>query len=277
MNYPIHLDEQGRYVHTWVRQSSIKTADMCMERLRHSMYGISEEPKNDGAELGTACHQAVEDVLQSRIDGEGIMTEYDMYDAFDYYWEEMSPQVDNWYSYGDTKTAWDMGRVKLKSWYDHILPMIEKPVSVEQQFNKVLIEDSERVVYLRGTVDLVEEDVLWDWKFPKADYTRDRWQYDRWDVQSIAYTWAMDIPYFRYGVMHNKGWGTMEFVRNDLHHDWLREKVASICRYVEQTSGKYLLNDNGWWCSEKWCPAWTRCKGWITLESEEQHGVFHDS
>ena len=104
------------------------------------------------------------------------------------------------------------GSCKLKSWYDHILPMIEKPVSVEQQFNKVLIEDSERVVYLRGTIDLVEEDVLWDWKFPKADYTKDRWQYDRWDVQSIAYTWAMDLPYFRYGVMHNKGWGTMESV-----------------------------------------------------------------
>ena len=272
MNYPIHIDDKGRYVHTWVRQSSIKTADMCMNRLRESLYNLSVDPKNDGAELGTACHQAVEDVISSRIDQGTEMTEYDMYDAFDYYWDEMSEGVDNWHSYGNPKTASENGRLKLKSWYENILPMIEKPVGVEVDFNKLLIEDEQRVVYLRGTVDLVEEDMLWDWKFPKADYTRDRWQYDRWDVQSIAYTWAMDLPYFRYGVMHNKGWGTMEFVRHELHHDWLRKKVATICEYIENNihlEGEWLLNDNGWWCSEKWCPSWTRCKGKVlALDSE---------
>ena len=267
--FPIHVDEKGRYVHTWVRQSSVKTADMCMERLRNSIFHLSEEPKNDGAELGTACHQAVEDLLMSRIEQEAEMTEYDMYDAFDYYWDEMSEGVDNWYSYGNAETASDNGRAKLKDWYDNVLPMIEKPVGVEVDFNKLLIEDDERVVYLRGTVDLVEEGVLWDWKFPKADYTRDRWQYDRWDVQSIAYTWALDIPTFRFGVMHNKGWGTMEITRNESHVEWLRNKVASICRYVENQTAPWLLGDNGWWCSEKWCPSWTQCKGKKSPESEE--------
>ena len=268
MKYPMHIDESGRIVHTWVRQSSIKTADMCMERLRNEIFGLVSDPVNDGAELGTACHQAVEDLLMSRIEQEAEMTEYDMYDAFDYYWDEMSEGVDNWYSYGDYETAWDNGRVKLKNWYNNVLPMIQKPVAVEQQFNKLLHEDAQRVVYLRGTVDLVEEDVLWDWKFPKGDYTRDRWKYDRWDVQSIAYTWALDIPHFRYGVMHNNGWGTMEFHRTSQHHEWLKQKVVNICRYIESQTGPYLLGDDGWWCSEKWCPSWTRCKG-ATLESEE--------
>ena len=268
MDYPVHIDEKGRYVHTWVRQSSVKTSDMCMNRLRESLFNLSVDPKNDGAELGTACHQAVEDLLQSRIDNESEMTEHDMYDAFDYYWDEMSQEVDNWYSYGDAKKASDMGRKKLKSWHDNVLPMIQKPVGVEVNFNKLLIEDEQRVVYLRGTVDLVEENMLWDWKFPKADYTRDRWQYDRWDVQSIAYTWALGVPNFSFGVMHNKGWGTMTFVRGESEHDWLKQKVATICEYIENNlhlKGKWLLNDNGWWCSEKWCPSWTRCKGQTPL------------
>ena len=267
MKYPMHIDESGRIVHTWVRQSSIKTADMCMERLRNEIFGLVSDPVNDGAELGTACHSVVEDVIESRMKGNDMVLE-DMYMALDYYWEKASEQVDNWYSYGDSLQAHMMGRKKLKDWYDNVLPMIETPVAVEQQFNKLLHEDTQRVVYLRGTVDLVEEHVLWDWKFPKGDYTRDRWKYDRWDVQSIAYTWALDIPHFRYGVMHNNGWGPMEFHRTSQHYEWLKQKVVNICRYIESQTGPYLLGDDGWWCSEKWCPSWTRCKG-ATLESEE--------
>lgn len=268
MNFPIHKDEQGRWVHTWVRQSSIKTADMCMERLRNTIFHLSEEPRNDGAELGTACHQVVEDIIRSKMDGH-VHTESDMYDMFEYYWEVMSPNVDNWHSYGTVEKASVNGRTKLKSWYENVYPMIEEPIGVEVDFNKLLIEDDERVVYLRGTVDLVEPHRLWDWKFPKANYTKDRWQYDRWDVQSIAYTWALDVPNFRFSVMHNKGWGIMDFTRDDSHTEWLREKVASICRYVETQTAPWLLGDNGWWCSEKWCPSWAQCKGKKTLEREE--------
>ena len=112
MNYPIHIDDKGRYVHTWVRQSSIKTADMCMNRLRESLFNLAVDPKNDGAELGTACHSAVEDVIMSRIDGTHEMSEADMYDAFDYYWEETSPSVDNWYSYRNAENASSNGREK---------------------------------------------------------------------------------------------------------------------------------------------------------------------
>ena len=266
--YPIHRDEQGRWVHTWVRQSSIKTADMCMERFSHSILGTVSEPNNDGADLGTACHSVAEDAINHMRQGFD-MSLTDCYEALDYYWEILSQDVDNWYSYGDSVSAHMMGRQKIKSWYENVLPMITDPVGVEVDFNKVLIEDDKRVVYLRGTVDLVEPHMLWDWKFPKADYTRDRWQYDRWDVQSIAYTWALGIPNFRFGVMHNKGWGTMEFTRNESDYEWLRKKVASICQYVETQQGTYLLGDNGWWCSEKWCPAWTQCKGKKNPESEE--------
>ena len=154
--YPIHKDEQGRWVHTWVRQSSIKTADMCMERLRNEMFNLVESPNNDGADLGTACHSAAEDVIKSMMGGSTIMSLLDTYEALDYYWEILAEEVDNWHSYGDSLTAHLMGRQKIKSWYENVLPMITDPQGVEVDFNKILIEDDERVVYLRGTIDLVE-------------------------------------------------------------------------------------------------------------------------
>lgn len=243
-----------------------------MERLRSEMFNLVEDPNNDGADLGTACHSAAEDVITSMMGGGKQMTLDDTYDAMEYYWDRLSPHVDNWHSYGTAEKASLNGRGKIKNWYENVMPMITDPQGVEVDFNKILIEDDERVVYVRGTIDLVESHMLWDWKFPKADYTRDRWQYDRWDVQSIAYTWAMGIPYFRFGVMHNKGWGTMDFLRNDSDYEWLRQKVASMCQYVENQTASvdtpWLLGDNGWWCSEKWCPNWTRCKG-KSLEREE--------
>ena len=94
--FPIHVDEKGRYVHTWGRQSSVKTADMCMERLRNSIFHLSEEPKNDGAELGTACHQAAEDVLNAKVDGIAEMSESDAVASFMYAWSEAIDTIDAW-------------------------------------------------------------------------------------------------------------------------------------------------------------------------------------
>ena len=136
-----------------------------------------------------------------------------------------------------------------------------KPVQVEEYFNLLFHEDDNRVVKFSGTIDLVEEDRLWDWKFPSRDYSRDRWQYERWDVQSMAYCWAKGISNFSYAIMHPKGVGRMDIVRDEGHTDWLRQKVLGLCHLVESEMTKYPLGDDGWWCSEKWCPAWTRCKG----------------
>ena len=74
LDYPLHLDADGRWVHTWVRQSSIKTADMCMEKWRTDIFNVVSEPLKDASELGTACHAAVEDLLNARIDNQGEMS-----------------------------------------------------------------------------------------------------------------------------------------------------------------------------------------------------------
>ena len=80
--YPLHRDSEGRWVHTWVRQSTIKTADMCLERFRNTIFNLVSEEIKDAATLGTACHAVAEDALNTRKAG-GEMSQQDMIDSFE--------------------------------------------------------------------------------------------------------------------------------------------------------------------------------------------------
>ena len=261
MKYPLHRAADGRWVHDWVRQSSVKTADMCLERFRNDIWGIVSEEIKDASTLGTACHAVAEDALNTRLNG-GEMTEQDMLDSFEYYWDEALPTIEKWYSYSP-ESAYVSGIAKIKSWREQVLPEL-KPVAVEKNFNLPLYEDDQRIITFSGTIDLVEEDRCWDWKFPGRDYSRNKWEYERWDVQSIAYSLATGIPDFSYAIMHPKGVGRMDLTRGEEHYEWFRQKVLALAKLVESQIGNYPLGDNGWWCSEKWCPNWARCKGATT-------------
>ena len=258
MKYPLHKNEDGRWVHTWVRQSSIKTADMCLEKWRTGLWLVVREPLKDASELGTACHAVVEDLLNDQIAGVE-WSELDIEQAFDAYWFDVAPTIEVWNNF-NVDTGFQEGLRKLHHWYTEVKPLLE-PKEVEHTFDIPFIDDDERIVNFTGTVDLVEENMLWDWKFPSRDYARDRWQYDRWDVQSMAYCYALGIPNFSYAIMHPKGVSTMQFERNEQHYEWLRNKVSALCRLLETQTGPYPLGDNGWWCSEKWCENFARCKG----------------
>jgi hypothetical protein len=267
MDYPLHRDADGRWIHTWVRQSSIKTADMCMERFRKDIYSLSAERPKDVNTFGTACHAVAEDALQARMNGKDETLEGLLY-AFDYYWDEAKLLIDDdqWTKYRP-ETIGAEGYSRITDWYNQIYNADEKiiPTGIEQDFNKILWEDNERVIYARGTIDLVEENRVWDWKFPSRDYSRNKWEYERWDVQSIMYCWATDIPLFRFGIIHPKGVSYIELERDSSHTEWMKQKVLALAKFVENAPrGQWPLGDNGWWCSEKWCPNWARCKGATT-------------
>ena len=184
MKYPLHRDSEGRWVHDWTRQSTIKTADMCLERLRTEIYDLAPRVETDATAFGTTCHSVAEDALRAKMLGvvEPLSA---LQGAFEYYWEQMEPTVDRWHKYSPEDMV-PMGHERIAMWHEEIYPQVI-PVAVEEDYNKILFEDHERVVYMRGTIDLVEEDCLWDWKFPSRDYAKNRWEYERWDVQSIAY------------------------------------------------------------------------------------------
>lgn len=248
----------GRRIHR-IRQSSISEFDMCAERYRLNHY--VEQPERDGAALGTACHAAAEACLLHQIEFGEPMDLQDTLLTFEEEWHEQP--VDLWPSYGDRKKAGIVGAGKVELWWNEFLPNIN-PQGVEVAFEKLLFEDDERIVYLTGTADVLEPDTITDWKFPKGDYTREAWRYQRASIQATVYTWALDRPSLTFGVVHGTTKpkaSTMVIKRNESHYDWLRYKVRAMCQTIESTPIPFPMRDDGWWCSEKWCDAWALCKG----------------
>ena len=67
---------------------------------------------------------------------------------------------------------------------------------------------------LTGTVDWVDKSgVLWDWKNPGREYQA--WEKKRWDIQSHAYSWALDATEFNFGVMANGKLQIIEIERTE--------------------------------------------------------------
>ena len=151
---------------------------------------------------------------------------------------------------------------------------VEQVLSLES-FKKVFYEDDQRVVTLAGQVDLIDANYgVVDWTFPKRDYTKEKWQYERWDIQSTVYCWAMGLPQMTFFVMHGSSGATssMTIDRGPGDFSFLWRKIEAACRLVEATDlTVWPLNDAGWWCSEKWAPCWSVCKG-KRAASEDANG-----
>ena len=272
----------GKWHHIW-HQSDLKTFEMCPERARKIWAGEVSDPESDAAVLGTACHNAVERLLLPAdpesydhcYPVERCEESYDLlHDYFEQELTELSPAIEKWNSYGSVDKMRDMGTSKLDAWYEEIYNGLT-PMHVELPFKKLLFEDDERVVHMEGRIDLIDSNLgIVDWKFPKRDYTRDKWQYDRWDVQSTVYSWAVDqmkgelkrdfeehaMTFF---VVHGKsGVSQMRIDRSPQDWEFLKRKVEALSRLVERSDMEvWTLNDAGWWCSEKWAPCWHLCKG----------------
>jgi len=275
-----HYFEDGRWHHTW-HQSDLKALAMCPERARLVWTGAVEDFEGDAAVLGTACHNAVE-YLITIPEGMGAApvhlndeTYTVLHERFGHELDELVPTITRWNSYKSRTELEKVGAARLNSWYEQVYPSLT-PIGVEVEFNHVLFEDDERVVRMTGRIDLIDSNMgLVDWKFPKRDYAgtdrngvqRDKWQYDRWDIQSTTYCWAMGRKTMTFYCMYgSKGEvSSMTIERGEQDFQFLRRKVEAASRLVEQPALKvWPLNDAGWWCSEKWAPCWSVCKGKTT-------------
>ena len=268
-----------RWHHTW-HQSDLKTLDMCPERARLMWTGAVDDPEGDASVLGTACHNAVEYLITipEGMDAAPVHLDDDTYTAlherFGHELDELVPTITMWNSYKSRADLERLGAIKLDSWYEQVYPGLT-PVGVEVGFDELLFEDDERVVRMTGRIDLIDSNMgLVDWKFPKRDYTKSKWEYDRWDVQSTTYCWATGRDTMTFYCMYgSKGEvSSMRIERGEQDFAFLRRKVEAASRLVEQSSLKvWPLNDAGWWCSQKWAPCWSVCKG-KTMTSEDANG-----
>lgn len=280
-NITVDRDPDGRIVHTF-RQSTLGELDICAERGRFTMTGEMPSVETDAANLGTAVHAGIEEGLRDLMNGdqpslsvcqEIAMLEFsDMIEHPDFRWVKYHP---------NGKAARKFITSALDLWFTDVLPDM-KPTHVELPFGPlVLHEDEHRVIQVTGTIDVVDAAMgAGDWKTAgdsrkyQGGFGGKAWEIERWAIQPTVYTWALVkmgiLPQrgpwpFTFWAFHmdgdEAGLNKLEVERHRGDHDWLVDKCMSIVPLVEAEVTPWPRSDNHALCSEKWCPAWSQCKG----------------
>jgi hypothetical protein len=250
-----------------VRQSWLSNARDCLEKGRLDTF-LEERVSSDLAAIGTAVHAAAEFAYHNTQ-----ATEFELVEHATQSWKDQCNQGIRW-----TKMDEGSGLLEVQSltkqWHRQLRRVITKPVAAEYSFD-VLFDTFELNgqvirVYLTGTMDLVQEDSLWDWKTSGRKYN---W-YDKQNesVQASVYAAAaVRLGLLQYPVQFNfavmlRGTTTVQIcdvLRTEAHEAWLREQIRALITHshVVGFSAKWPMNDQGALCSPDWCDHWSVCKG----------------
>lgn len=244
-------------------QSWINTFMMCPERARAEAYGLVERTESDAAAVGTAMHLAIETFLQGGVTPQQALdagvAEFDRIAAM--------PNFE-WVKVKTRDTAIQHVTACFNGWHTNVLREIGSIEGLERSFDVQLCTHNGIEIRLAGTIDLIADSMLWDWKTASRAY--DVWEYERFAVQPTVYGaaariegWIEDPVPFMYAVMVKpKGESQMFVVHRNMNTQlWLEEQLTQIVDMDQANLSTWPLNDNGWWCSEKWCPLWASCKG----------------
>jgi hypothetical protein len=248
--------------HTF-RQSQLNTWLMCPEQYRLDAAGLLPRQETEATAVGTAVHAAIETVLR------GDATIDEGHDAAMDAWDKIKPTIDKWVKASPETCVAHVSNC-YNSWADTCYPQLPAIEAVEKQFNVLLYEDDDRRIYLSGTVDAVDETgCVWDWKTAGRAY--EPWEADRFKIQPTVYTyaarhaWGIDNPEFAYAVMVKRATPVdaqiLVVQRDERHWSWLQKQALSLALTIEADLPVWQLNDQGWWCSDRWCGAWASCKG----------------
>jgi hypothetical protein len=154
------------------------------------------------------------------------------------------------------------------------------PADIEAWYRATRNQDID--VFWEGTIDYVDPTGrAWDWKTAGQAYQR--WEKQRWDVQSSIYTTVLhQMGYttmpatFIFGVMHKQE-GTrdgfpyvrpaktqmIEVQRHEAHTRWVTQQALGMVKFILRNGvdEPWPVNDQHALCSQKWCPFWDGCKG----------------
>jgi hypothetical protein len=253
---------------------------MCLERGRLDWFTELESPDTDATVLGTAVHEYAEQRLHGRTIWESFNHASEWFNARIAADDFVRKQIK-----GD-QTLRDYHRAMCEAWEVNILPEVQAVESVEGSFLVKLAAhpDTPAELWLEGTWDLLAKDdlpLIWDWKTAGRLDLYEGWQIDRWYVQPTTYTAAvaamrgidpMTAPsdyegvFFHGVVTKGKHPHTLIHRTTRGRPDWrfLAKQLWTFVTLYEKIGPHgttWPLNDQGWWCSEKWCPAWFNCKG----------------
>jgi hypothetical protein len=276
----MRIDKETNRV--FVRQSWLKDMLLCPERARLAVVQPEFKTQNDSAAIGTAVHAGIEAVL-----AKGVSVK-DAPEISLIKFKELE-------SVGVNHT-----NVNPDSWHNHVLGLTE--AWVKDIYPKVPIGGNSEVpfavptntlvngmeLWFEGTMDYLHENGIWDWKTAARKYSVLEKQTQ--DIQSSIYSYAgaklgvlRGDSVFKFGVMVrvNNHYGQIVSVnRTKAHFDFVIKQaasaVATACAMMKDkdspTDERWLINDQHYLCSQRWCPWWSICKGAHISEPDNEIG-----
>lgn len=263
----------GRWEHSF-SQSFIGGLQKCPEETRAKWAGEIPRSYTDSTALGESMHEGIQYLLCDKRDGLG---QVDVDTACDVALHHLDGLEWKYTKIAKARMYAILPNM-VESFADNILPDV-KPKHVELPFRVKLYDGKHRSVSVCGTMDCVDEsDEPWDWKSAGSEH--EVWEHQRWAQQPTVYAYAgwrlgevdgvitaepsgpMPETLFHYGVvMHDASVQLYNVWRDEGHVSWLKEQCAQVAWLIEHDVKPWVLNDGGWWCSEKWCGKWDVCKG----------------
>lgn len=266
----------------WFRQSWVDTyLSKCAEAARLDHYDPLPESNTDASAMGTAAHAGCESMLTH---GDFHRAEAAVISE----WQRLEASGLRYVKLKDPKACLSHAIRGFSIWHDEVYPQLGTPLMVEGRF-EVALDDR---VGIRGTMDLVmtgsEQPVAVDWKFPSRAY--EPWEKERFAIQPTTYATALvrqgvcEWPVqFDYWVIirgkpvkftptaanradhKDNNPQLISVTRTEKHEAWLLEQLHQAADLMDATEAGHVkrwpLNDQSWFCSEKWCERWAGCRG----------------
>ena len=254
----------------YVRQSWLKDMMLCPERSRYSVTSPKFRVTSDSAAIGTAVHAGIETILTTEVSVAEATK-----NALSKFAELRTIGIKET---NVTPSEYENHIIRLvKAFSTDILPSVMLGGQAELQFavnTHALVGPYE--LWFEGTMDYVSSDGAWDWKTSARKYSENEKQTQ--DIQSTIYNYAATElgliepdTTFRFGVMIRNASASGQIVhihRNASHSSFVITQAQSAVNYVlnmtnnnESYKEKWLINDQHFLCSERWCPWWSLCKG----------------
>lgn len=261
----------------YVRQSWLGDALMCPERARLSALHPETRKENDSAMMGTACHAGIEAVLRGEIIPSDI-AEYSV-NAFRKAETQLLIQAKRINITNTDPSKWNSHIASMAdAWVRDIMPSVpeggETEFKFETKVGAIANELFEYELWYEGTMDYFHRAGIWDWKTAARKYYEAEKQTQ--NIQSSIYAEAafqmdlIDYPVdFNFGVMIRNASSTGQIVRIKRrfeHGQWIINQTKAIVTSILTMqkylpSERWLVNDQHFLCSDRWCPVWSMCKG----------------
>ncbi len=211
--------------------------------------------------LGSAGHSAIETNLTQKLATRKDLPLNDVTDAFadsfEARFESEEVVLEEGEKKGDLK---DQGVELVSIHHSHIAPKIQ-PKLVEHRY-----ELETENYKIQGYLDLVDEsgaivDTKFTGKKPNQEELDKDLQFTAYSLLYRANNGKNELGMRKDALVKTKKPYAIQVgtSRTDEDGDWFLGLADKFNAALD--AGNFFPNPTGWWCSEKWCGYWGRCKG----------------